>query len=435
VISYGFTVAQADAILAMQLRQLARLEQQRIEDEYKELLKKIAGFEDILANAERLTSILKEELKQLRDKFADARRTRIVAQEASEIRDEDLIPEEESLVTISRDGYVKRVAIDSYHSQKRGGKGIRAQSTKTEDEVAAVFQVNTHSYMLFFTNKGRVYRLKAYELPEASRQSKGTPIINYIAIEGNEQVTAWQTLRQIGGEGYLTMITRKGEIKRTGLSFFQNLRTNGLRAFDIEEDDDLCWVHQTTGKDQIVIITQNGMSIRFDEEKVRGRGRAAGGIRAIRLRPDDVVVAVEVVRPGTNLLVVSEHGYGKKTPISEYRDQGRGGTGILTMKVTDKTGCVVGAAMVEAKSRLLLVTALGKGIRLRVEEIRTTGRSAQGVRLINLGFGDHVSSVARLDLQPDGKEDEPMQHSMDEIEIDADLVSMDNDAELEEIDE
>lgn len=430
VLTYNFTVAQADAILAMQLRSLARLEQQRVEDEYRDLLRKIASLEDILTDAVRLTSILKDELKELRNKHADERRTRILTQEATEITDEDLIPEEESLVTISRDGYIKRVGMDSYRSQKRGGKGIRASSTKAEDEIASIFQVSTHSYLLFFTDKGRVYRLKAYELPESSRQSKGTPIINYIAIESGEQVTAWQTVRQLGGRGYLTMVTRKGEIKRTEIGFFQNLRANGLRAFDIEDGDELGWVHHTTGRDEIVIITREGMSIRFKEDDVRGRGRAAGGVRAIRLGTDDVCVSCNVIDPESTMLVVAENGYGKRTAMHEYRIQTRGGKGILTMKVTDKTGPVIGAAMVNRNDRVLLVTSMGKGIRIRMEEVRSIGRNTQGVRLINLGDADKVASVARLDLDPE--KDDELRELAEAAEPDVAVVSISDDSDDEE---
>ncbi|MCW5933355.1 MAG: DNA gyrase subunit A [Fimbriimonadia bacterium] len=393
---FSLTAIQADAILAMQLRQLARLEQKRIEDEYKGLLLDIARLDYILSDPKRIEQILKEELKAVKEKHGDERRSRIMKQEADEISEEDLIPEEETLVTITRDGYIKRVSMDAFRSQRRGGKGVIAATTKEEDEIGQLFQVSTHHYILFFTDRGRVYRLKAYEIPESSRQSRGMPVINYININADEKVTATFALRDLASEGYLTMVTRLGEIKRTELTDFINLRSNGLNAFDIEEGDDLGWVMHTNGKDEIILITRKGLSIRFKETDVPDRSRAAGGVRAIRLSKEDYVVTACKVASDADLLVVSEHGLGKRTALKEYRAQSRAGKGILTMNITPKTGPIVGAEIVDAEDKMIINTANSKGIRLRINDIRRVGRNTQGVKLIDLRSGDRVAAIAKI---------------------------------------
>jgi DNA gyrase subunit A len=386
---------QANAILAMPLRQLTQLEQQKLEAEYKEELLKVHNLMDILNDAARLTKVLRDEIVFLRDKYGDERRTKIIAKEAGEFTDEDLIPDEEAIISISRDGYIKRVSIDAYRQQKRGGKGLK-NVQKEDDEPAHLFQISTHHTILFFTDRGRVYKLKGYEIPETGRYARGMPVINYISIVGGERVTATVSVKNISGEGFLTMITRKGEIKRTEISKFANIRNNGLIAFNIEEGDELGWALRTRGNDDIIMVTHKGQSIRFHETQARGRSRAAGGVRAMTLRPGDEVMAADIVRNDDSLLVVSENGYGKRTPLEEYRIQGRGGSGILTMNCTEKTGKIVGAEVVDDTDRLLVITKNGKGIRIKVKEIRTTGRVAQGVRLINLASGDEVKTISRL---------------------------------------
>ncbi len=395
---YGLTVLQADAILAMQLRQLARLEQEKIAEEYRGLLREITRLEHILSDPRMVEGILKDELRTLKEKYGDARRTRIIAREAEDISEEDLIPEEETLVLITRDGYIKRVSLDAYRSQRRGGKGVIATTAREEDEVEHLFQVSTHHYILFFTDRGRVYRLKAYEIPETSRQARGTAVINYINIQPDEKVTATVSIRDFSSEGYLTMVTRNGEIKRTPLSEFTNLRSNGLNAFDLEPGDALGWVLHTSGNDEILLVTRAGLAIRFPETDVPIRSRSAGGVRAIRLGKNDALVSACRVVPNALLLVVSENGYGKCTPLKEYRAQSRGGKGIYTMNVTRKTGNVVAAEVVEKDDKLILITANAKGIRLRVSDLRITGRIAQGVKLIDLADGDTVSAVTRIVL-------------------------------------
>ncbi|MBX7131257.1 MAG: DNA gyrase subunit A [Fimbriimonadaceae bacterium] len=293
---FGMSVVQANAVLNMPLRQLTRLQQAELEQKFKEAVLKVQNLMDILDDPVRLTNVLREEVEYLRTKYGDERRSKIIAREAGEFTDEDLIPEEEAIISISRDGYIKRVSIDAYRQQKRGGKGVN-NTMKTDDEPAHLFQVNTHHYILFFTNRGRVYRLRAYDIPETGRYAKGMPVINYIAIESEDRVTATVSVKDIKGEGYLTMVTEKGEIKRTEMSRFSNIRVNGLIAFDIEEGDELGWVLKTPGEDDILIVTRLGQSIRFPETDARGRGRAAGGVRGIRLREGDIVVSAANVRP------------------------------------------------------------------------------------------------------------------------------------------
>jgi DNA gyrase subunit A len=386
---------QANAVLAMPLRRLTQLAQEELETTYKDALRRAQDLMDILSSPARLKAVLKGEIETLRDKHGDERRTKIIAREAGEFSEEDLIPEEEAIISISRDGYIKRISTDAYRQQKRGGKGMK-NVMKSEDEPENVFQVNTHDYILFFTNKGKAYKLRAYDIPESSRYAKGMPVINYIAIESEERVTATVNVKEHKGKGFLTMITRYGEIKRTALDQYQNLRSNGLKTFDIEEGDELIWVLKSDGKDDIVVVTHNGQSIRFKETDVRDRSRTAGGVRAIKLKKNDFIVSADIADDEAYLLVVGENGFGKRTKISEYRKQGRGGSGILTMNCTAKTGRIVGSRMVRDKDKLLVLTANGKGIRMKVRDIRLVGRVAQGVKLIDLQEGDKVASIAVL---------------------------------------
>jgi DNA gyrase subunit A len=411
---FDMSPLQANAILAMPLRNLTRLQQQKLEDDYKAALLRVQNLMDILNDPLRLLKVMRDEIIGLRDKYGDERRTKIIAREAGDFSDEDMIPEEEAIISISRDGYIKRVSIDSYRQQKRGGKGVN-NTLKADDEPAHLFQVDTHHYILFFTDRGRVYRLKGYEIPETGRYAKGMPVINYIAIESTERVTATVSVKDITGEGYLTMITRLGEIKRTPLASFANIRSTGIIAFDIEEGDELGWVLKSRGTDDIIIITHNGQSIRFSEKGATSRSRAAGGVRAMTLREGDEIVSADIVKNDASLLVVGENGYGKRTPLSEYRVQGRGGMGILTMNVTAKTGKIIGAETVEDDDKLLVMTTTGKGIRFKVKDIRTVGRIAQGVKLIDLAAGDAVRSIARIVQGADeGDLDDPDEEIEDE---------------------
>lgn len=396
---FALSVRQADAILAMQLRALTGLEREKTENDYKELLKQIAFYEDILSNPARVAQIIKQELRALKDKYGDERRTRIVPMEAEEIGDEDLIPEEEMIVTITRDGYIKRVPRETFPDQKRGGKGRIGARPKEDDQLEHMFVATTHHFILFFTDRGRVYRLKAYEVPQTSRTAVGTAIINLINVQPGERITATVPMKDYkDAEGFLLFATECGEVKRTKLAEFANLRNNGLIVFDIEENDALRWVAHTTGKDEVVLVTRKGMSIRFGEDAVPPRGRAAGGVRGIRLSEerDDRIVGMSIVQDDKELLVISAKGISKRTPFSEYRVTNRGGVGIKTMNLGDKTGDVVDALAVDKDDRLLIMTDKGITIRLRVDDIRSSGRSTQGVRAINLADDDMVSSVERM---------------------------------------
>ena len=396
---FTLSVRQADAILAMQLRALTGLEREKTENDYKELLKQIAYYEDILSSPARVAQIIKQELKALKDKYGDERRTRIIPMEAEEIGDEDLIPEEEMIVTITRDGYIKRVPRETFPDQRRGGKGRIGARPKEDDQLEHLFVATTHHFILFFTDRGRVYRLKAYEVPQTSRTATGTAIINLINVQPGERITATVPMKEYkAAEGFLLFATECGEVKRTKLAEFANLRNNGLIVFDIEENDALRWVAHTTGRDEVVLVTRKGMSIRFTEGAVPSRGRAAGGVRGIRLSEakGDCVVGMGVVQKDKELLVISEKGISKRTPFGEYRVTGRGGIGIKTMQLTEKTGDVVDAQVVDKDDRLLIMTDKGITIRLRVDDIRSSGRSTQGVKAINLADDDRVASVERM---------------------------------------
>ena len=399
---YGLTALQAEAILNMQLRRIAQLESQRIEDDYKNQLKQIAALEDILQTPARVAKIVREELKYLKDKYGDDRKTRILPQEADEITEEDLIPEEETIVTISRDGYIKRVPVDTYRTQKRGGRGVQAANLKEEDQIAHLFTATTTHYILFFTDRGRVYRLKAYEVPETSRQARGQHINNFIQVEPGDKITAILPMPDMTAPGFLLLATENGEVKRSSLSDFANLRANGLICFDIEEGDSLKWVRHTTGDQEVILVTRNGMSLRCREVDIPDRGRTAGGVRGIEMRDPkskaltDKLVGVDVVSATSQLLVVSEKGFGKRTDLSRYTAQKRGGRGLITMNVTNKTGPIVDAAVVEPDDKLMVITERGVTIRMDIATIRETGRSAQGVTLINLDNGDIVTTITRL---------------------------------------
>jgi len=416
---FGLTQLQATAILDTQLRQLTRLNRERVETEYRSKLKEISSYEDILIHPERVNAIIKQELKTLRDKYGDERRTRIVATEPEEIGEEDIIPEEDMVITVTRNGYVKRVALDAYRTQRRGGRGIIGAATKSEDRIEHLFVANTHDYILFFTNRGRVYKLKAYEVPQCSRTALGTAIVNMINIESGDVVTATVPVKDLNNAtGFMLMATRNGEVKRVAVSEFANLRASGLVCFDLEPDDELRWVIFTDGTREVIMVTRGGQSIRFHENEVPVRGRPAGGVRGIEMRDEtgqlcDQVVAVDLVVPDKELLVVGEKGLGKRSELALYRSQSRGGKGIRTMEVTDKTGPVVAACVVDPSDRLMIITANGIMIRVAVNEIRKAGRSTQGVRLIHLEQGDAVASIERI--RTDTEVELPERRQQDEV--------------------
>ena len=402
---FTFSGIQAEAILNMQLRQLTGLEQSKIENEYKDLLKEIARLEDILNDPRRVTTLIKADLKYLKDKFGDDRRTRLIPAEAEEINIEDLIAEEEMLITITRDGYMKRMKMDTFPDQRRGGRGRTAGRTKEEDNFEHFFKASTHDYLLFFTDRGRVYRLKAFEVPETSRQAMGTAIVNLIQVMPDERVTATLPIRDLRtAEGYLLMATERGDVKRSKISEYANLRANGLITFNLKDGDTLSWVKHTDGDANVVMTTVKGMAIQFAETDIRVSGRASGGVRGIMLQSDDdKVVAVDVLKDSaSDLLVVSENGLGKRTPMSAYRNQTRGGKGLKTMNLTNRTGCLIASCIVTRENQdtlhLIIVTENGIVIRMDVSQVKTTdGRSTQGVKLIELGDNDRVKTVEYVD--------------------------------------
>ena len=396
---FGLSQEQAQAILDMRLQRLTGLEREKIEQEYAELTQKIAEYEAILADNQLVLNIIAEELTEIRDRFADERRTEITIGEEA-ILDEDLIPREEVLITISHTGYIKRIPVATYRSQKRGGKGVIGMETKEDDFVEHLFVTNTHNYLLFITNKGKAYRLKAYEVPELGRTARGTPVINLIQIEQDERVSAVISIKDVGdADKYLFFATKQGIVKKTPLSDFSNIRKVGLIALVLRNDDELVGVRLTDGNRQIVMGTKLGMSIRFPESEVRAMGRAATGVKGISLSEGDEVIDMDVVEEGDDVLIVTTKGYGKRTPMSEYRIQSRGGKGIKTLNITPKNGTVVGLKVVREHQDLMIITESGTIIRTSMEGINTMGRNTQGVRLIHTREDDEVATVTQVERQ------------------------------------
>jgi len=396
---FGFSQIQAQYILDMQLRALTGLEREKLEAEWRELVQLIEKLKGILADHQKILAIIKDDLADIKKRFANPRRTRIVPMEADQIGDEDLIPEEEMIITITRNGYIKRVSAETYRVQKRGGRGVIGVTAREADEIAHMFIATTHHHILFFTDRGRVYRVKAYEVPQTSRTAMGAGIINFIGIEPGDKVTATIPMASLDQEGYLVMGTEQGEVKRTALVDFKNLRANGLNAFDLEATDSLRWVMLTSGEDEVMMVTERGLAIRFSEKNLRVASRNSGGVRGIALQPGDRVIGMELVRPDEDALVVGRKGYGKRTKVSEYPRQTRGGKGVLTMRVTEKTGPVQDFKMVREGDRLLISTSHGIVIRTTVDEMRQIGRATEGVRLIKLEEGDEVRAIERVRKQ------------------------------------
>ena len=393
---FGLSDAQSQAVLNMQLGQLTRLDQDKIEAEYQELLKKIEYLNGILADPRKVLFLIQEDMRQIKKDYGDERRTVIHAKEAADISIEDLIAEEEMIITITRDGYIKRLPIDTYRTQGRGGRGVIALTKKEQDSVADVIVATTHHTILFFTNRGRVYQLKAYQIPAAGRQSRGTAMVNLLLVEKDELVTATVLVPDFKREGLLFMTTRRGVVKKTDLAQFDTRLSKGIIAINLNDDDELRWVEFIQGDSDIILGTRQGMSIRFPDSDVRCMGRPAAGVRGVSLGKDDCVIGMDVVRPNAELLVVSERGYGKRTKLDQYRVQSRGGKGIITMRVTEKNGPVVDLRVVEADDELLVITKSGIIIRQRVANISVVGRSTQGVRLIRLSEDDAVGAVAPI---------------------------------------
>lgn len=394
--NFSLSIEQAQAILDMRLQRLTGLERDKIENEYNELLAKIAEYRAILADEQLVLDIIKTELNDIKERFGDERRSEITVG-AESILDEDLIPQEDVIVTISHRGYVKRQPVSIYRSQIRGGRGIMGMGTKDDDFVEHLFVTNTHDYLMFFTDKGKAYRLKGYEIPELGRAARGTPIINLLQIEQGESVNAVIPVKEFTGEQKLFFATKKGVVKKTPLIDYINMRRNGLIAITVREDDELIGVKLTEGNEEIIMGTSQGMSIRFSEKDVRSMGRSATGVIGIRLNDDDYVVGMDVVNEQHDVLVVTVKGYGKRTPMSEYRLQTRGGKGIKTLNITERNGVIVGLKVVNDDEDLMIITALGVLIRTSMSGISTMSRNTQGVRLINIKDPDEVSTVARVE--------------------------------------
>ncbi len=386
---------QAQAILEMQLQRLTGLERDKIDKEYLELIKKIELYKSILASEKKVLEIIKDELKDLSEKFGDDRRTDI-APEAEELEIEDLIAEEDVVITISHAGYIKRLPVSSYRKQRRGGKGVTGAEMKEEDFIEHLFIASTHDYMLFFTDKGIVHRLKVHEIPEAGKLSKGKAIINLLSLASGEKISAFVPVREFKEGNFLMMATKNGLVKKTALTAYSKPRRGGIIGIGLEKDDELIEVERTAGDDEILLATKEGKVIRFKESQVREMGRAAKGVRGIRLGKKDSCIAMEIARPDQTVLTVTGQGFGKRTSFKEYRLQSRGGKGIINIKVTGKNGEAIGMKTASDKDELMLITEKGMIVRSPVKDIRTTGRSTQGVRLMKLESGDKVASVAKI---------------------------------------
>ena len=393
---FNLSERQAQAILDMRLVRLSGLEREKIENEYNELIRLIAELKEILADEQKIVEIIRTELMEIKDRFNDTRRTEITIGGLEMIEDEDLIPRENSVITLTHNGYIKRLAANTYRSQKRGGRGVQGMNTNEDDFVEHLLFTSTHDTVLFFTSKGKVFRAKGYEIPEFGRTAKGLPIVNLINIEKEEKITAIISVEEFKEDAYFIFTTKHGITKRTSIEQFANIRTNGLIAVGLREDDELISVRLTDGSKQIIIGTHDGMLVRFQEDDIRQMGRTAAGVRGIKLREGDYVVGMEVVEPGQEILVVTENGYGKRTNEEEYRLQSRGGVGLKTVQVTEKNGPMTAVKVVDGSEDIMLITNKGMLIRMDVNDVSVIGRSTQGVRLIRLSEDEHVATVARV---------------------------------------
>ena len=398
---------QAKAILAMQLRTLAGLERQKIEDELAELVKIIAELMAILADEKRILAIVKEEMLELKEKYGDERRTKVVPNELGKFSDEELIPEEQIVVTMTSANYIKRSLAGEYKRQNRGGKGKRGMTTREEDVIEHLVMASTHDYILFFTDKGRVFRLKAYEIPASSLTAKGIAVVNLLQLQPEETVTSIIAMGSKDKDGFLFMCTTRGVVKKTAYEAYQNVRQSGLIAINLDDKDELKWVKQTNGKNEIVISTLQGQAIRFSEADVRGMGRVSRGVRGIRLRAGDEVIGMDVVQQDSSIFVISEYGYGKRTKISQFTPHARGGVGIRSAVVNAKTGKLMGVATLTAElSEVIIISVNGQAIRLGLKDIPELGRATQGVRIMRMNEGDSVVSMALIDTTPEEDQDD-----------------------------
>ena len=396
---YNLSEIQAEAILELKLRRLTGLEREKIEAELQDLLEKIKYYKEILASEEKVLAIVKQELLEIKEKYGDERRTNIDMTAVDYIEDESLIPVENIVVTLTNKGYIKRMASETYKTQNRGGVGIKGMSTNEDDFVEKLISMTTHDYLMFFTNKGKVYRTKGYEVPLYSRQSKGIPIVNLLPFEKEEEVTAMLKIEQNEKSKYIIFCTKNGLIKRTNISEFENIRNSGKIAITLKENDELISVKKTTGENEIVIASSNGRMIRFNENEIRIMGRTATGVKGIELEDNNICVGCEIANPGQEILVVTSNGYGKRTNIDEYRMTHRGSKGVRALNLTEKNGNIVSFKLVNGDEDLMIITDSGIIIRLAVDQVSTTGRVAQGVRLINLKDNQKVSTVTLLEKE------------------------------------
>lgn len=399
MVRFGLTEIQAKAILDMRLARLQGLEREKLENEHAELMKKIAYYKEILADEHKLMGVIKDELLEIKDKYGDKRRTSFI-KDTGEIDEETLIDEETVAITLTHLGYIKRMPEDTFKAQKRGGKGIVGLTTRDSDFVKDLVMVSTHDTLLFFTDKGKVFKMKGYEIPEASRTAKGTPVINFLNLDSGERVTAIIPMRDYNEDDYLVMATLKGTIKKTPIDQFENIRNNGLIAINLKEDDRLIGVSDARGNENIYIVTKMGKAIAFSGDEVRSIGRTAAGVRAINLEDDDEVVAMEL-DDGTSkarMFVLTENGYGKRTSLDEYRLQSRGGKGVMTYDKTkfEKTGYIVGAALVTTDDEIMIINSSGVIIRIRAKEVSTSGRTTQGVKIMKVDEDDRIVSFAKV---------------------------------------
>lgn len=407
---FSLSEIQTDAILELKLRRLTGLERDKIEAELKALLLEIEELKSILASEQKVLDIIKKELLEIKNKYADERRTHIDMTAIEYIEDESLIPEEKIVVTLTKRGYIKRLPVDTYKTQHRGGVGIKGMTTNEEDFVEQILNCSTHDFVLFFTNNGKVYRVKGYEIPEYSRQSKGLPIINLLNMEQGEYVTSLLNGSKDGDNKYLIFATKSGLIKRTNVSEFYNIRSNGKKFITLREDDELISVKNTNGENDILMASSNGRMVRFNENSIRVMGRGATGVRGINL-DGGYLIGMEVVKPDEDVLVISENGYGKKTPIDEYRITNRGGKGVKTINITEKNGIIVSFKTVTDDKDLIIITDSGMIIRLSIDKISTMSRVTQGVKLINLKDGNKVSSTAIVDREENNSSDDSFEEN------------------------
>ncbi len=407
---------QAKAVLDMRLARLAALERRKIAEELAEVTKNIAYFQKVLANMSEVRGLIKQDLEELKNKYGDPRRTEILDAEAGEFKEEDLIPNEEIVVTLTEKGYIKRMPTSVYRAQRRGGKGKVGMATHEDDAVRHLLVAHTHDGMLFFTNRGRVFQLMAYELPDVGRQAKGDHLRNLIGIDQGELVTAVVNVPKFEARDFLVMATKRGEVKKTNLDEFAVVRRAGLIAMDLEEGDELIGAKRTGAKDQVMLITAQGQAIRFEVQELRAASRMSGGVRGIRLDEGDDVVALDTVREDAELLVVSVHGYGKRTPLVEYPTQGRGGGGVRTMRITEKTGPIAAARVISNDDNdLMIISSGGTAIRLGVQHIAQASRATQGVRLMSINNGDGVVAIATTNGKHGDEEDEALGGSQDGV--------------------